>query len=199
MRRGVCGLTVVMQQHFTDSCLQVLAPCRKVRGIRIRELWTHSNSGPYTKADQQSHPQPLSSHKVCVLCLFPRALADEGEHCKQSLRRSSLPTFFTPLAHHAPQRTAHHLCHEPRIDPPLARDGLTGRHFLGAKPAPEKRRVALRSCRQAPERKRDPASVPARPQPGAYQHTARSGLLSVPSRPRSDARGDEGCSCTRRR
>jgi hypothetical protein len=39
----VCGLTVIVRQHFTDSCLLILAPSEKVRGIYVRELWTHSN------------------------------------------------------------------------------------------------------------------------------------------------------------
>ena len=39
----VCEVIVIVRQHFTDSCLLILAPSEKVRGIYVRELWTHSN------------------------------------------------------------------------------------------------------------------------------------------------------------
>jgi Transposase DDE domain len=39
----VCGLTVIVRQHFTDSCWSVLCSSVTIRVIRVRELWTHRN------------------------------------------------------------------------------------------------------------------------------------------------------------
>jgi hypothetical protein len=39
----VCGLTVIVRQHFTDSSWPVLCSSVTSRVIRVCELWTHKN------------------------------------------------------------------------------------------------------------------------------------------------------------
>jgi hypothetical protein len=40
----VCGLTIVVRQHFTDSFSQSLLSGATIKKIRVRELGTHRNS-----------------------------------------------------------------------------------------------------------------------------------------------------------
>lgn len=43
-RQPVCGLTVVVRQHFTDSFSQLLLSGTTIKKICVCELSTHSNS-----------------------------------------------------------------------------------------------------------------------------------------------------------